>query len=996
MASPRPPKALRSALVAIAALFLPLPAMAGTVFDPTAPWRSLETPHFRINYDQRQEAFAQRIAVYAEDAYREVTAFLKSAPPGKTEIALIDTEDTSNGAALPYPTDMVYLYTTSSDEDSLEGRYDSYFRRLITHEFTHICHFEATGGLTDTINRFFGRAVYPNFFQPYFLIEGLAVTSESRHSPGGRAKEGDFDMILRCAALADQFLTIDQAGSYAHSEWPGGMSPYIYGTAFYEYLMDRYGADAPLRIAHAYGEFPWLGVNAAISRALPGKTAYGLWNEMLDHLRARARRQLDRIEAHPLTASTPVTTSGYYHRHPAWTPEGKLIYAAYGPNERPEMVLDDLNGQKPRRLFGKSPFGAVSISANGFLYLNASHEAGAARSCEDLYRYDLKTKRLDLLTSGKRATDPAVSPDGRWVIAGLNRNGTRNLALFDSGGTFVKDLTRYDDESEFSGTTWSPDGQWAACSAWRKGSRDLYLFKPGETEPRPLWRDAAVDVDPHFSPDGHLLYFASDRMGGVFNLFAYRLADRKLFQITNVPGGAIEPAPSPDGKRLAFTEYSAKGWDIRLMPIDPAIWREVALDQVSVYDPATGDERPAPTVPAKMELPGLENPFASHAYNPWPSFSPKTWSPVAYVDESSYLVGATTIADDVLLQHYAFVNAGVSLGGDRPYYSLYYSNDQLPPTLAVSLSDLPILSAVSTKGPGGTRSLYDLWQRQIGGSVSVTYPGVASKLLGLNWITGQSLTLGYGWQAVGDLGMRDTGTAERLQPVSQTLLASSNKPPAGQTNSISLTYQYADNYKSGYAASPESGGLAGLSYQKAGPWFGGTIAFDRLSFDVRRYVPLPAPHQTLALRAAGGASFGGATGNFLLGGSDSTDLVNIIDQRYIGGVGGSYLRGYGAASLAGNRMVMGTAEYRFPILEVQHGFGTVPLFVTRLSGALFADAGMVGRDALSGDPHLGLGVEARIGLDLLNVPSDLRVGLARGTHPTDGLLQSYAALGISF
>ncbi|MNY63223.1 hypothetical protein D3C86_2001540 [compost metagenome] len=95
-------------------------------------------------------------------------------------------------------------------------------------------------------------------------------------------------------------------------------------------------------------------------------------------------------------------------------------------------------------------------------------------------------------------------------------------------------------------------------------------------------------------------------------------------------------------------------------------------------------------------------------------------------------------------------------------------------------------------------------------------------------------------------------------------------------------------------------------------------------------------------------------------------------------------------------MAMGSVEYRFPIAEVQRGVGTVPVYVTRVAGAAFADAGWTGTNRLSDDMHLGLGAETRIGLSLVSVATELRLGVARGTHPTAGTTQAYAELGISF
>lgn len=982
--------------IAIGAL-LGAPAQAGTLFDPTIPWRTLETPHFRVNYDARQETVAQRAAVFAEEAYAKVTPFLKVKPTQKTDLTLIDNEDTVNGFAFPYPNSMMYVYLTSPGQDHLSGRYESWLKQIILHEFTHVAQFEANGGLTDLVNQIFGRALYPNLFQPVFLIEGLAVTTESRFSNGGRAKEGDFDMILRSAAVADKLLSIDQATGWSSlSEWPGGSSTYIYGTYFYQYLIDKYGEEVPGRISHEYGAFPWLGINQAIGRVLPGKSAYALWDELKVYLKERADRQLAAIKQQPVTSSDRLTTTGFQHRHPLWTADGKLLYAEYSKSQSPSLMLDSQDGKPARRLFGKLYTSSYTLSQGRFLYLSAAGDVGAFNVYDDIYRYDLKTKKIHQLTEAKRASDPAVSPDGRHFIATLNGSGRNNLALFETGGAMKAQLTSNEDGTQYSGTTWSPKGDQVATSTWRAGSRDLYVFRPGETKPEPLWRDSAVDINPHWSPDGKWLYFASDRTGGVFNVFAYRLADGKVFQVTNVLGAAIEPAVSPDGKRLAFASYSHEGWDIHAMPVDPATWREVPLSAATVYDPSSGLPVPAPVAPEREDLPTITNPFPSHAYNAWPTFAPKNWAPVSYIDENGYMVGVNSIAQDVLMQHYAFINAGWGFGGNRPYYSLYYQNDQLPPSLTFALSDLPTSYAVTRRLPGGPRESYDVWQRQMGGSVAATFPSLPSKLLGTYWITGPSLTVGYNWLTIGDLGMRNSGSGSTLQPTPTDINAIKGKPQPGQINSLVLRYSYADNYRSKFAISPEYGHAFGLEYEKAGSWFGGTTSFDRISGDFRRYLSLPWKRHVLAVRAAAGANLGKPDGDFYLGGTGSTNLLTTVDRRYVGGVAVEPLRGYSRGMLSGNRMALGSVEYRFPIAEVQQGPGTLPFWVSRVSGAVFSEAGFVGTDRLSGEPHVGVGAEARTILEIVNVPTELRLGVARGTHPTDGVTQGYLELGISF
>jgi outer membrane protein assembly factor BamA len=58
---------------------------------------------------------------------------------------------------------------------------------------------------------------------------------------------------------------------------------------------------------------------------------------------------------------------------------------------------------------------------------------------------------------------------------------------------------------------------------------------------------------------------------------------------------------------------------------------------------------------------------------------------------------------------------------------------------------------------------------------------------------------------------------------------------------------------------------------------------------------------------------------------------------WIGGT--DSLRGYRAESLFGNGFLLGNAELRFPISRPELGRTTWPIFLRRMTGALFLDAG---------------------------------------------------------
>ena len=95
--------------------------------------------------------------------------------------------------------------------------------------------------------------------------------------------------------------------------------------------------------------------------------------------------------------------------------------------------------------------------------------------------------------------------------------------------------------------------------------------------------------------------------------------------------------------------------------------------------------------------------------------------------------------------------------------------------------------------------------------------------------------------------------------------------------------------------------------------------------------------------------------------------------------GGITLRGYAPVAVAGRSYALGNAEYRFPIVNIDRGQSTLPVFLNRINGSLFVDYGSafdVFRDA-----RFKTGVGGELWFDTLLgyvVPFTFRLGYAKG------------------
>jgi outer membrane protein assembly factor BamA len=95
----------------------------------------------------------------------------------------------------------------------------------------------------------------------------------------------------------------------------------------------------------------------------------------------------------------------------------------------------------------------------------------------------------------------------------------------------------------------------------------------------------------------------------------------------------------------------------------------------------------------------------------------------------------------------------------------------------------------------------------------------------------------------------------------------------------------------------------------------------------------------IAVRAAGGYADSRAITNLSVGGI-SGSIVDVGSGYTLGDSPRTFgVRGFSPSAERGIRAFTGSAEYRFPIAAPGRGIGWLPLFLDRVSGDLFGDAG---------------------------------------------------------
>jgi hypothetical protein len=140
----------------------------------------------------------------------------------------------------------------------------------------------------------------------------------------------------------------------------------------------------------------------------------------------------------------------------------------------------------------------------------------------------------------------------------------------------------------------------------------------------------------------------------------------------------------------------------------------------------------------------------------------------------------------------------------------------------------------------------------------------------------------------------------------------------------------------GYSVSPEDGGRLSATLELTRSLLGADGNGVAATIDARRYVVAWPRHGIVAVRAAGAASWGdrAAARIFTASGHGPPPAGFAFGSDAIG-----LLRGFAEDEVTGTRAAVLNVDYRFPLVRLDRGAGTVPVFLRAVHGAVFADGG---------------------------------------------------------
>ncbi|HET7201665.1 MAG TPA: hypothetical protein VFI80_12720 [Burkholderiales bacterium] len=934
--------------VAACALLLWGPAARAQYVDPSLRWRTLDTEHFSVHFAEKNRAQAQLAAEVAESVYPRVTGWLRWEPESRTHFVVLDSADFSNGLSTPLPFSYFEIFLSPPDEgELLQNR--EWLELVITHEFTHIVHLDKARGGPLFMRRIFGRiplgpipvlipGAFPDLLEPRWVLEGLAVYSESDWTKGyGRLGQSQFEGEMR-AETARGFRPLRELNAEGRG-FPLNRD-YLYGSYFFMFLAERYGPQAVPDYVEVYSGlwFPFR-VEGALS-AVTGKSMSELWSEYYDWLNARFAAKTVEPARKP-DEGGEVLERAWSLTSPLVTPQGDRWFVRGDGYTLPRLMRRTPLGDAEfvRQV---EPGTRLAASPRGELLLAQLEICGNYNYYYDLYRLS-PGGGLERLTRCGRFRFAAPLADGR-IAAVRVAGGVGEVVVLNGEGGFERLLYRAAQGEALTGL--AARGDAVVVTSLRGRLWSLSKIESGRVQV--LVVDSAVKHSPRFGDSGDEIYFVAN-YGNVYNVWSWRPGERRLARWTEARNGVREISAPVRGEMLVTT-IEADGDLLRLhqLPDAPLEYRDATASPVAEPPPA-----------ARGETVYLERPYA-----PWSSLLPRSWLPAGYLADGALALGAQTFGQDALGLHFYTLAPLYEFTQHQLLGSASYVYDQRHGLLFNRSMTVKASAVNDQKLTGRDIQAYEI--DETGQWVSL-------------WRSLSLATRYYG-------GLGGALDRETLHDLAAGSRVDRDKRVLGLVAGV-------DRRREQFLSEGPSEGQQLRLFAETSNGLHGAFSGNFYRGDLR--VHLPAGSSVFSLRWNEAYSQPAAEA-IQLGGTFSEEVAGfdlpVLDQREFP------LRGYrsGEAVLTGHHARLGTLEWRVPLRDVDRHFMSPPVGLNRLSMSVFLDTGTAWDDGLAHRYYRSGGLELvsepRLGY-LLGL--QLRAGVAKGFE-APGETVAYLKVGRSF
>lgn len=633
-------------------------------------WRQINTSRFQVIFPDSFETEANRLANILEYSFPAVSQTLNHIPR-KIPVVIHSQSSISNGLTIWAPK-RIELFTTPPQDIYAQD----WLEQLAIHEYRHAVQMDKLDqGLTRFVSFFFGQQA-PGLVAgmvPSWFLEGDAVTSETLLSHSGRGRLPIFEMELRAQVLGNSKLySYNKAVLGSYKDYIPDV--YHLGYPIVAYARQKYGADFWSNVLNYTARNPYLVKPFELGiHKYAGKGVAKLYRETYTYLDSlwKIQDQAQVFTPYKIinhrSGKLPYTS----YRFPQYVNDSLIIASKSGIDQINRFVLIDRTG-KEKRIFTPGFYSSERISYSSGKLAWAEEIPDARwenRSYSVVKILDVRTKSVRCLTRKTRFFAPALSSDGRKILAvDVDTRNVVSLVILDAKNGEVIERISSPENDFLQMPVWSEDGQFIYAIVLSKEGKSIRSVncrtQQWETIVKPSFSDISQIV-----LSGNTLYFTAS-YSGIQNVYAMDLDSHEIYQAGSSRFGTSEVALSSDGKKLLGSDYTAKGYNIAEINIDRSSW--IPLDRVKNNSVHLADE-----IAGKENKPVESSEVPAVQYNSKPYYklthllNVHSWAPVYYSVDDLNSSDPNVYPGFVLFSQNnlstAFASAGMSFSGGQSY-----------------------------------------------------------------------------------------------------------------------------------------------------------------------------------------------------------------------------------------------------------------------------------------------------------------------------------------
>jgi len=582
-------------------------------YPPGTEWRRIRTAHFDVVFPSEIEADAERAANALETMYAPLTQSLGAALPSHTTVLLADQNVTrySGGSVSLFPR-MATFQTMPAQ--GFWGTND-WIATITVQEARHLVQVaKMNHGFGKVASVLFGEAGLAGTLGmslPDWWIAGDARAAETALLRGGIGQYASSEMATRALLLSgDKFSFMKAMHGSLRDAVP---SQAELGAFLVNHVERTAGTESwdKIMARAAKSSFNPFSVSFAM-KAETGRSAAGNYRDTMSQLGETWKSQAEGkpfSQPRVLNLAPKISFTGYYQ--PVFQEDGSVLAQKSGFDTYAMEVVRVQPDGRERTLFHYAPAvvttNRTSVVNGRIVWDEYVPDPRWIRGYSEILIRDIAGGHTRRLTHRTRFMNPVLSPDGsRVAVVEFLPDRTCSLVVLSADtGEELRRLPSPDNDMIYT-PAWSEDGRGLAVVTQSGQGRALTLVD--------LESETFRDVIPHRDEElanpvfyrDYILYKSS--RDGVVNIFAAAIATGQCYQVTSAQFGADYPSISPDGTKLLYSDYTARGYNLAELPLDPTAWPPID----TVAPSSLGYQKNLRDYSAQIPA----NPFPIAAYRP--------------------------------------------------------------------------------------------------------------------------------------------------------------------------------------------------------------------------------------------------------------------------------------------------------------------------------------------------------------------------------------------